>query len=177
MGRGALLSAQLHQNGELTFPPIAYDADLAFTRDAPRIGYEYWRGLCNGRSLPDRRDIDPLAMTGIIRHFNLLDIVREEEGEIRLSPRLIGTAMEEVFGPIHNRNIEDMLAPAVIARWEGAAHEVLKHKGPLRATGRILHEGKSFLRFEFLLAPLTDGGAEIDVLMVISDFVMTPAAD
>lgn len=171
-----MLSAQLHQNGELTFPPIAYDADLAFTRDAPRIGYEYWLGLCNGRRFPDRRDVDPLALTAVIRQFNLLDIIREEEGEIRLRPRLIGTAMEEVFGPIHNRDIEDMLAPAVIARWEGAAHEVLKCQGPLRATGRILHEGKSFLQFEFLLAPLANGGPEIDVLMVISDFVMTSLA-
>ncbi len=48
---------------------------------------------------------------------------------------------------------------------------------PLRAAGEVLHDGKDFISFELLLAPLSRSGEAIDTLFLLSQFDMPSLAD
>lgn len=160
--------AQAHQAVE--FPPIEVDFDLNFRFPAPRQGYEYWLGKCAGHAMPDRRDIDPVQLAGILKHLSMFDM-DIAGGELQgLRARLIGAEFERVFGSLHNKDLPTLLGPIVWARWLDLGARVLAHGAPLRATGQIVFANKSHLGVELLLAPLTNGGTEPAVFLLVDHF-------
>lgn len=156
----------------IELPPIEVDKDLTFEAEEPRKGLEYWRRKTEGRPMPRRNDIRPEEIASLLPYMVLFDITRMPGGGVDLFPRLAGARFEEVFGPIHNRPLSTRLAPEILERWRGVARAMLEHGGPIRAFGNVLHEDKTYIHFELLLAPLGRDGHAADTMFLVSHFSM-----
>lgn len=161
------------QRRVITLPPIALDAELDFAHPELIEGLAYWRKKAAGRAMPCLSDIRPEEIPGLLPYLSLFEI-RRAGGAAELFPRLAAPKMEEVFGPLHQRPLHTVLAPEILQRWEGATRTVIEMGVPLRGAGEVLHEGKSFIAAELLLAPLSRTGDEIDLIFLLSHFNMSP---
>ncbi len=66
-----------------------------------------------------------------------------------------------------------------LQKWEqgkrqpgGAARTLIEAREPLRAVGEVLHEQKTFIRFELVLAPLSRSGDRLDMMFLVCSFSM-----
>ncbi|MDP1626408.1 PAS domain-containing protein [Parvibaculum sp.] len=159
----------------IALPPIDLDPALECVAPEVREGLAYWQKQAAGRPMPLRSDIRPEDIVRLLPHLCLFEL-RKAPGGLEIFPRLAGSKFEEVFGPIHNKPLPAVLAPEILERWRSAAAALLEIGAPLRATGRVLHQDKSFIRFEMIMAPLSTTGAEIDMLYLVTHFSMTGEA-
>ncbi|MEP2829711.1 PAS domain-containing protein [Parvibaculum sp.] len=155
----------------IELPPIALDAELEFSSSALADGLAYWNKQAEGRQMPLLADIRPEEIVSLLPFLSLFEI-RTQDGVFSIFPRLAGAKFEEVFGQIHKKELHTVLPPEILERWHGAARTMVEAGVPLRATGQVLHEDRSFITFELLLAPLSRTGDEIDILYLLSDFGM-----
>jgi hypothetical protein len=154
---------------ELSLPPVTLDWELDFVADELKQALTYWRSRCGERARPTRADISPHAMARFLKHVALID-VRHPAPETRAyRVRLAGTYVEQVFGPISGHRIEDVLPAAIATRWHRSFDAVFEAARPLRLTGRVGFEDKSWLVGEVLLAPLGDELRPVS--MILAGFV------
>ncbi len=156
----------------IELPPIEVDRSLAFEAPETLAGLEYWRRKLDGRPMPRRNDIRPEEIPSLLPYTVLFDLTPLPGGGVDMFPRLAGARFEEVFGRIHNRPLSTRLAPEILARWRGVAGAMLEHGGPIRAFGNVLHQDKTYIRFELLLAPLGRDGQSADTMFLVSHFWM-----
>ena len=60
--------------------------------------YRYWLSKRRDGKLPRRADIKPGELGAVIRHINLIDVVREPGKPLQFRHRLMGTAIIEWLG-------------------------------------------------------------------------------
>jgi hypothetical protein len=79
------------------FPAALTSSDFRASLDDPLLGlgYDYWRAKCAGRSMPQRRDIDPADIPSLLPHILITEML--EEGT-RYRYRLAGSVVTEAFG-------------------------------------------------------------------------------
>ncbi|HXC28690.1 MAG TPA: PAS domain-containing protein [Stellaceae bacterium] len=80
-------------------------------RDDPVLGpaLSYWTGKRSGRSMPRKRDIDPIEIPPkILPNLQIIDAI---DGGARFRYRLIGTALVEAYGRDFSGRIVDELFP------------------------------------------------------------------
>ena len=155
----------------IALPPIALDTDLDCEMPELSYGLNYWQRKAAGREMPLRADILPEEIPRLLPCVTLFEI-RKQSGFLEIFPRVAGARFEEVFGPIHNRPLSTVLAPEILERWLGAVRALIEARQPLRGQGQVLHEDKTFIRFEILLAPLSKTGEELDMIFLVSQFEM-----
>lgn len=160
----------------ISLPPIALDTELDFSSAPLADGLAYWRSRLGGREAPLLTDIRAEEIPRLLPYLSLFEM-NWENGIFDLFPRLAGEKFEEVFGSIHKKPLHTILPPEILERWHGAARTLINVRVPLRATGRVLHEERTFISFELLLAPLSRTGEAIDILFLLSDFDMPTLAD
>ncbi len=51
--------------------PNIFDPTLAFEREPNKLALAYWQSRCQGRSMPSRADLDPVAMKKFTPHIGL----------------------------------------------------------------------------------------------------------
>ncbi|MGB6085159.1 PAS domain-containing protein [Parvibaculum sp.] len=158
--------------GAPILPPIALETQLDFEMAEVREGCAYWQAKAAGREMPLHADIRPEEIPRLLPYICLFDI-RRSNGTVDIFPRLAGAKFEEVFGSIHNRPLDTVLPPEIVARWKGAAGRLIELRRPLRGAGEVLHQEKSFLRFELVLAPLSKTGAELDMMFLVCQFALS----
>jgi hypothetical protein len=161
----------------IELPPIEMDAGLNCVSGVVRDGLSYWREKAAGRPMPLRSDIAPEEIIHLLPHICLFEITFHAGGGLSIFPRLAGAKFEEVFGPIHNKPLETVLQPEILQRWLGASRAVVAARAPLRAVGDVLHEDKTFIKFEILMAPLSRNGMDPDMMFLVSHFSMRGEAD
>lgn len=159
------------QPGAITLPPIALDTDLDCETPEVREGLAYWQSKAAGREMPLRADIRPEEIPRLLPFISLFEI-RRQSGFLEIFPRIAGSRFEDVFGPIHNRPLSTVVAPEIRERWLGATRTMMEARQPLLGRGEVLHEDKTFIRFEILLAPLSRTGEELDMIFLVSQFTM-----
>ncbi len=147
--------------------PLDVDRTLSFDHPVLRTGYGYWLEIAAGRTMPDRKDIDPRALGSNLHHFSLFNLRYDENRQIELSPRLIGEEFASVFTNLSEAPLEDVLAPDVMKRWLSLCTVVLDEIRPIRILAQVQHMGLHHMQYEMLLAPLSDGGADIRNLFVV----------
>ena len=80
-------------------------------RDDPVLGpaLEYWASKRGGRSMPRKRDIDPIEIPAkILPNLQIIEVI---DGGARFRYRLIGTALVEAYGKDFSGRIVDELFP------------------------------------------------------------------
>lgn len=162
--------------GNVTLPPIALETRLDFEMTGVREGCAYWQAKAAGREMPLHADIRPEEIPRLLPYICLFDI-RREGGGLDIFPRLAGAKFEEVFGPVHNRPLDTVLAPEIVERWNGAAKRVIDLRQPLRGAGEVLHEEKTFMRFELVLAPLSKTGGDLDMIFLVCQFALPSGSE
>ncbi len=157
-------------------PPIVVDYALKFQDSRLREGLAYWRSRCRGRTMPARADLDPVDMRAFLANVALLEIGRHPEGGLDVSPRLVGTEIEAIFGPVTGKVLAHVLPPDVVARWVFGCEAAVAAGEPLRFVSRIRHASQDFVATEILLAPLSSDRITVDMLLCVAIFSTDAAA-
>lgn len=145
---------------------MALDWELLATQPAIISARDYWQSRRNGRLMPNRADLNPVAMRRFTEHIGLIEVRHEPEGEADYFIRRAGTRWEAVFGPITGRSIHEFLPPEIEMRWRQVFDAVCKAKAPVRVTTDIRFQQKSWLDAELFVAPL----GETEVVMLFLAF-------
>jgi hypothetical protein len=119
----------------------------------------YWQRKCGARSLPSRRDIDPLEMgADLLPHLLLTDLL---DRGTRVRFRLVGTTLVKRWGfDPTGRYLEGEMKGGW---WESfAAFHRLAYaeRAPLYGEGEFLWDGGRRLEARSLLLPLTQDGPD-----------------
>ncbi|HUO97863.1 MAG TPA: PAS domain-containing protein [Rhizomicrobium sp.] len=80
-----------------------------------RAGVAYWDSIRRDRPFPERRDLKPRDLAGIVSHMSLLKVI---DGGRDFEHRIIGDAMvRSFFVPVQSRRFSDIArdAPELIA--------------------------------------------------------------
>jgi len=153
----------------MSLPPVALDWTLDFASKELKQASSYWQSCCGDRKRPAREDISPTGMSRFLKHVALFE-VRYESPKVRAyRVRLAGTYVEQAFGPISGHRIEEALPAAIAQRWQKCLDTVFEADRPLRLSGRVGFENKSWLTGEVLLAPL--GNEVRPISMIFAAFV------
>jgi hypothetical protein len=162
----ALLGEPLDQLHPIA--PFEVDWELAFPRPICRAALRYWFSVAGERAMPRRTELRPEQMRQFLAHVNLVDVHRETGGpdyEVRLQ----GLHGQGVFGSLTRRRLGEYLEPVTEERLRRAFGLVVENGRPMRASGQVTAGGKSWLRFEALVAPLGHSGAPVDGLFWVLD--------
>lgn len=147
------------------------DASLSFQNDICAFGYRCWCDMAQGRAMPDRRDVDPRKLGRHLPHLSLFNVRVAANAEFALVPRLLGSELNQVFASVRPGGaLEDMLPPGTVRHWNGMGKALLDHGAPIRTSGRVVHENRDWLRWEQLLAPLSDGCSELKAMYIFTVF-------
>jgi len=146
-------------HGYLADPPF-----LSLCHDTVKAIYRYWDGKRNGRTMPSRRDIDPLDMKSWLPHLMLIDVLPQEP---RFVYRLVGTGevAQRRRDPTGKPVAEAFFAPEAaqaLARYEhvAATRTPFFWNAPYQTpNGRTAHDDIVFL-------PLSDDDSHVNMIMV-----------
>ena len=143
---------------------MAFDWTLQATQPAIVRARDYWQSRRGERPMPNRADLDPVAMRGFTEHVGLVEVRRDTGVEVDYFIRRAGTKWEAVFGAMTGRLIQEFLPPEIETRWREVFDAVCQAKAPLRVTTDILFQNKSWLEAEMFVGPLGEG--EVSMLLL-----------
>jgi hypothetical protein len=143
--------------------PAAPDRELEIRHPRLRRLYAYWLDKCGDRSMPARRDLDPLDFPYVIGDVSLLDVLR---GPLRFRFRLHGTNLAlRIQRDMTGMMVEDVANPEYRAYVIARCHGLVESRQPLAVLyDRIL--GGRRAHYEALWLPLSSGGVEVDMLLL-----------
>jgi hypothetical protein len=138
--------------------------------------YDYWAELHHGRSMPTRKDIDPLEMPrGYLPNIMLVDVL---PGSRNFRYRLVGTNVVNATG-------EDRTGKSFKeVRFFREHPVVLDQYEMVIATHQPIHSLEPFTNFQAgttydvdcLLLPLSDDGQSVNTVLVLFQFNSGPYA-
>jgi hypothetical protein len=137
---------------------------LQATQPAIIRARDYWQSRRGDRTMPNRADLDPVAMRRFTEHVGLVEVRRDTGAEVDYFIRRAGTRWEAVFGAMTGRVIQEFLPPEIETRWRQVFDAVCQAKAPLRVTTDILFQNKSWLEAEMFVGPL--GDADVNMLLL-----------
>ena len=147
-------------------PPIIHDATLSFVHPALVKAFAYWNSSRRERAMPGRADITPQGMRSFLPHVALVEVKPRPGNGPDYFVRLAGTAIEEVFGKRTGRPLTQDVPPELAVRWRAQFDAAVNSQKPLRATGRIAYENKTWLEAEILCAPLSEDGTSVSMVLL-----------
>jgi hypothetical protein len=140
----------------LDSPPVTLDWDLNFECPELKEALRYWQSRCGGRTRPARANMNPAGMTKFLPLVTLVDVHQRAGAKREYRIRLAGSNVEQVYGNLTGRLIEDALPPAIAERWRNCLDIAYEADRPLRLAGQAAIANKRWLTGEILLAPLGD---------------------
>jgi hypothetical protein len=152
--------------GTAALPPIEVDWSLGFVDSATRTALAYWQSRRGEREMPTRDDIRPSQMRSFLPHIALIEPLGPSAMPDDYLVRLAGSFTERIFGRVGGLRLSDFLSPDFQQRWRGSYDMVRFSRRPLRGSGRVAFENKSWLMSETLVAPLGEAGKPINMLFV-----------
>jgi len=121
---------------------------------------DHWRTLCEGRPMPPRGALDPLAITTLLPHIVLVDVLHDTA---QLRYRLIGTfvtglAGRDATGRILDRSLYGSYLEAMIWPYE----ETVRTAAPVATLSGVLFAERDWHCVENLFVPFgADGAVEM----------------
>jgi hypothetical protein len=174
---------QLRTGTEAVFAPITVDWGLAFMKPCTQKALAYWRSLCSGRKMPQRRELSPKAMREFLFHVNLVDVIRATDGSVAdYTVSLQGQHAHDTYGPVMQRSLGQVLPPPIEARWRSCFGVACSAARPVRFHSRVAAGGKLWMEAEVLIAPLGDEIVGVDSLFAAfaswpAEAVVAPGRD
>lgn len=154
----------------MTWDAGAASADLSLITDAQILSaLAYWRGKAGERPMPDRRDIDPIEIPGLLPFLVLWDVL--PGGGYRC--RLAGTRICE----IHEKELTGMttaeLHGAANAAIEAEYDWVVRTRRPHYVERTMFWRHKPYKHYRRILLPLSNGMEDVAILMNVASYVTT----
>ncbi len=151
---------------EHSLPPIAIDESQSFAQQATIEALAYWKSKLRGRSMPSRADLNPREMRSFMPNVALVELRQTADGAQDYYIRLSGTNIEQVFGQLTGQLISEFLPPEIEARWRRMFDAARDAAAPIRITGRVAFQRKTWLQCELMIAPLGTDGKTISMFFV-----------
>lgn len=131
---------------------------------------EYWHTISAGRSMPSRKDIDPMAIPGLLPTTYI--VVAEKNGLFRY--QLAGSLIEERYnlGPVKGKTPQEIVGESsdtVLIPYQRVRDEGLLfyREGNME----WVSNNQKYSRYRALLMPLSDDGERVDMIFGIQDFI------
>jgi hypothetical protein len=141
------------------------DPTLAFS-DARLLKLAaYWQEQ-GGGGVPDRAAFGPEALhrLGLVANVVLHDVL---DGGARFRVRLVASGLTALTGRDNTgRYIDEVYPPEVSRPLIESMRWVMRERRPLRSSGTLALVGKEFIAYEAFIAPLTNAGAEIAMIII-----------
>ncbi len=135
---------------------------------------DYWNGLRGDRAMPARADIDPMD---IVPHLPFVGLVDVLEGGHDFRFRLLGTALDYVFGDYYTGWRLSEIEREDLRRIFTAAFLPPTREGkPHRHSGLLTVSQNEHLEYELLVLPLSRDGVRPDMLFLCWSFTPLSAA-
>ncbi|WP_185973646.1 PAS domain-containing protein [Ferrovibrio terrae] len=145
---------------------IRAGADMSRLRDAPLLRAHTWwqslprqRGAAQGLTLPDRTEIDPLAIPDLLPHVVLWAVLHQPDGGLRYRCRLAGTGMVEVHGHEFTGQWMEEFHGAENARIQPEYDFVSRSGQPHYVERSLFWMNRDYRRYRRLLLPFGDASA------------------
>ncbi|MDX7949702.1 PAS domain-containing protein [Lichenihabitans sp. Uapishka_5] len=120
--------------------------------------FEYWHSLCRGRVAPDRHDLDPAAMRGMLAHTFMLE-VHGPASERRFTIRLSGTRLDALFRrEMKGADFDDLWSDDAAPEMRTLLDGVLDDTQPMLFGVSGAPAGDTVTAFELLVLPLRHHG-------------------
>jgi hypothetical protein len=134
-----------------------------------RLLYEYWLGVCRGRIMPRRVDIDPTELPGRVwEHLTLADVVAEG-GAMRFRYRLVGEQLVDALGRNPVGEFYDAVLPKEGGYRDyvtGVYRTVVDTKKPYYTENTYTLAGQSVpMLTKRLTLPLSDDGQSVNITL------------
>jgi hypothetical protein len=122
----------------------------------------YWQAKRGNRSMPSRRDIDPVEVPKLLPNLQLIEMVAGG----RWRYRLIGTALVEAFGRDYTGQFPDELFDAPRARSIIETHNAVREaRQPMFLRSRYITTKDVDIVANRLYLPLSDDDREVNMIL------------
>ena len=144
---------------QLDFPGTCHTNTLAL--------YDYWLGKCGKRSMPARRDLDPIEIPpALLPGICLVDVVADER---RYVYRLVGTGEVEVRGnDPTGESVKDRFFGPSAEDALGCYDRVVSTRAPFLDVTPFTSQSGRYVTLETLFLPLSDDGIHVNKILVFS---------
>jgi hypothetical protein len=147
-------------------------------RDDPILGpgLAYWAAKRGGRSMPSRRDIDPIEISPkILPNLQIIDVI---DGGARFRFRLVGTTVVEIYGSDFSGKYPDEMFPDDRLKFvEGVYRTVCETKAPLFCRNRYYTPKNLELVASRIYMPLSDDDWNVHHIFCVLRFEFSSAFD
>lgn len=114
--------------------------------------YEYWRDSAGGRPMPQRADIDPVAIPYLLPKLSIIDVPDDGSG---LRYRLAGTRLRDAYGcEVTGKRVFGLDFGVKRAYWLEAYNQVIAGGQPMQGSVRAPVSGRDHLILLWLRLPL-----------------------
>lgn len=125
----------------------------------------YWEVKRAGRRFPARADIDPLELKSVLGNIVMVDVVPQENGEVRFRYRLFGTEFVFYHGADLTGHWLDEIPNAGFREALIAMYRMVIDDGGVRMVSYdYLLESRRH-RFQAVILPLSSDNEQIDIIL------------
>lgn len=123
-----------------------------------------WQSKRGDREFPSRADF---TIEDLKPFFGWVTITEIEHDPFRIKYRLIGTKITTLANrDVTGRYLDEVYSPEVYGELIKGYRAVLERRMPVRVTARYRHIEKDYLSIDSLLAPLSNDGKSIDMIII-----------
>lgn len=131
--------------------------------------HDYWDGKRSGRSMPSRKDIDPLELRPYLSNLMLLDVVPDER---RYVYRLVGTRETSLRGrDPTGHSVAECYFGESLAEALAFYDRVALTCEPALYRGVYRPDAKRRVHEEIIYLPLSNDGASVNMIMVYTHLI------
>lgn len=133
--------------------------------------HSYWDHQRRGRTVPDRRDIDPVDIgPGLLPNVALVDVV---DGGARFRNRLVGTAIVERWGfETTGRFLDEIMSESSYREFIHELYrDACRFRAPVYSVSLFRWDVGTHMVTRRLYLPLTHGGGDITMILVGQTFL------
>src|SRR5262245_60122536 len=146
---------------------------MARSIPATQVLHDWWESKRGTRAMPDRVELDPIELKGILADFVLIDVRPKADGEGHaFTYRLAGTEIDSRFG-IRLTGLTTQEIPFGDAREsiERQYETAVREKRPVFCRHHVVVDGQRYVEYERLVVPLSGNvPGEVTALAAAVDF-------
>ena len=147
--------AQPHPDGGARLP-------LSMLKDPTlKLALEFWREQSK-EEIPSRAAIDPIKLGATLLPYVFLADVRNEEPRFRF--RLAGSKIEDVFGSLKGRSLNDIDLDGETEDIANQYETAISERGPVYCMHNFVTDQNRRRHYHRLVMPLSTDGDHIDAL-------------
>lgn len=128
-----------------------------------RDAFAYWDSKRGIRSMPSRRDIDPVEIPRLLPYVMLVDVLRDP---LDFRYRLIGTEVRDILrGDYTGKRYTEVPGKGPGSTVWSNYETVVMRKAPVLCTPPYVGPDRQLRRCDSLLMPLSDDGAAVNMVL------------